>query len=131
MRSSAAAISRPAPTTRTAWRPRSAGTRSSKVPRALPPRLCRTDISDPTYDRHVAHPERIPKSAPVTGGPPPKTPKKAFTAGAWEEARGLIWTHRKRMAFGLCLMLVNRLSGLVLPTTTKYLMDDVIRGGNW
>jgi ABC-type multidrug transport system fused ATPase/permease subunit len=35
------------------------------------------------------------------------------------------------MALGLCLMIVNRLSGLVLPTTTKYLMDDVISQGHW
>jgi len=28
-------------------------------------------------------------------------------------------------------MLVNRLSGFVLPTTTKYLMDDVIQQGHW
>src|SRR5262245_29193403 len=28
-------------------------------------------------------------------------------------------------------MLINRLSGLVLPTTTKYLMDDVITKGHW
>jgi ABC-type multidrug transport system fused ATPase/permease subunit len=61
----------------------------------------------------------------------PKTPKKAFTAGAWEEARGIIWTHRKRLALGLGLMLINRLSGFVLPTTTKYLMDDVITQGHW
>src|SRR3981189_2499177 len=60
-----------------------------------------------------------------------KPPKKAFTAGAWEEARGLIWTHRKRLALGLGLMLINRLSGFVLPTTTKYLMDDVIQQGHW
>ena len=53
--------------------------------------------------------------------------KKAFTSGALEEARALIWSHRKRLGFGLALMLINRLSGLVLPTTTKYLMDDVIR----
>ena len=60
-----------------------------------------------------------------------KTSKKAFTAGAWEEARALIWTHRKRLALGLGLMLVNRLAGLVLPTTTKYLMDDVIAQEHW
>src|SRR5689334_8374616 len=54
-----------------------------------------------------------------------------MTAGAWEEARGLIWTHRKRLVLGLGLMLVNRLSGFVLPTTTKYLMDDVITQGHW
>jgi len=67
----------------------------------------------------------------VTGGAPPKAPKRAFTAGAWEEARALIWTHRKRMALGLGLMLINRLSGLVLPWTTKYLIDDVITQGHW
>jgi len=54
-----------------------------------------------------------------------------MTAGAWEEARALIWTHRKRLVIGLGLMLINRLSGFVLPTTTKYLMDDVIQQGHW
>jgi ABC-type multidrug transport system fused ATPase/permease subunit len=68
-------------------------------------------------------------STSLTSGP--KAKKKAFTEGAWEEARALIWTHRKRLALGLCLMVINRLSGLVLPTTTKYLMDDVISKGNW
>ena len=80
----------------------------------------------------MAHPERTPRT--VTKAAPsdaPKPPKKAFTAGAWEEARGLIWTHRKRLAIGLGLMLINRLSGFVLPTTTKYLMDDVIQQGHW
>jgi len=81
----------------------------------------------------VAHPERIPRTAVAAADTvtPAKTPKKAFTVGAWEEARGLIWTHRKRMALGLGLMLINRLSGFVLPTTTKYLMDDVITQGHW
>jgi len=31
---------------------------------------------------------------------------------------------------GLVLILVNRLSGLVLPASTKYLVDDVLREGN-
>jgi subfamily B ATP-binding cassette protein MsbA len=82
----------------------------------------------------VAHAERTPRTVPkevVAASDPPKPPKKAFTAGAWEEARGLIWTHRKRLALGLGLMLINRLSGFVLPTTTKYLMDDVIQQGHW
>ncbi|HEY7292165.1 MAG TPA: ABC transporter ATP-binding protein [Vicinamibacterales bacterium] len=59
------------------------------------------------------------------------TASKGITAGAWEEARALIWAHRKRLSIGLCLMVVNRLAGLVLPTTTKYLMDDVITQGHW
>jgi subfamily B ATP-binding cassette protein MsbA len=77
----------------------------------------------------VAHPERTPRSA--VAGAAPKEPKKGFTKGAWEEAQALIWKHRKRLIFGLVLMLINRLSGLVLPTTTKYLMDDVIGQGHW
>ncbi|HXY30250.1 MAG TPA: ABC transporter ATP-binding protein [Gemmatimonadaceae bacterium] len=45
---------------------------------------------------------------------------------AWVEARGLIWAHRKKLALGSILMLVNRLAGLVLPASSKYLIDDVI-----
>src|SRR6059058_6132666 len=81
--------------------------------------------------RPVPHPERTPRSAAPAAAIPAKTPKKALTVGAWEEARGLIWAHRKRLAVGLGLMLINRLSGFVLPTTTKYLMDDVIQQGHW
>src|SRR5438067_10369339 len=81
--------------------------------------------------RPVPHPERTPRSAAPAAAIPAKTPKKALTAGAWEEARALIWTHRKRLVVGLGLMLINRLSGFVLPTTTKYLMDDVIQQGHW
>jgi ABC-type multidrug transport system fused ATPase/permease subunit len=87
----------------------------------------------------VAHPERLPRTASTTAAvganreaaATPSAAKKAFTAGAWEEARGLIWAHRKRLMLGLILMIVNRLSGLVLPATTKYFVDDVIGRGRW
>jgi subfamily B ATP-binding cassette protein MsbA len=58
-------------------------------------------------------------------------PKRSLTIGAWHEARALIWIHRRRLALGLLLMVVSRLSDLVLPTTTKYLMDDVIAQHHW
>jgi subfamily B ATP-binding cassette protein MsbA len=45
---------------------------------------------------------------------------------AWKEARELIAEHRSSLAIGLTLMVVNRLSGLVLPWTSKFLIDDVI-----
>jgi len=45
---------------------------------------------------------------------------------AWTEARQLIWSHRRPLAIGLALMLVNRFAGLVLPASSKYLIDDVI-----
>ena len=61
----------------------------------------------------------------------PDKKKAPISAGAWEEARALIWKHRHRLALGLALMVVNRLAGLVLPMTSKYLMDDVIGQQNW
>ena len=58
-------------------------------------------------------------------------PKKKLTAGAWEEARALVYTHRKRLALGLSLMLVSRAAGLVAPFSTKYFVDDVITQQQW
>jgi subfamily B ATP-binding cassette protein MsbA len=55
--------------------------------------------------------------------------KKTNIANAWAEARELVWAHRGRLALGVVLMLVNRLAGLVLPTTSKFLIDDVIGRG--
>jgi subfamily B ATP-binding cassette protein MsbA len=45
---------------------------------------------------------------------------------AWKEARELIAEHRTSLAVGLALMVVNRVTGLVLPYTSKFLIDDVI-----
>jgi ABC-type multidrug transport system fused ATPase/permease subunit len=56
--------------------------------------------------------------------PPKKKPIR--WSAAWEEARTLIWARRWRLTFGLVLMLVSRLAGLVLPLTSKYLIDEVI-----
>jgi ABC-type multidrug transport system fused ATPase/permease subunit len=45
---------------------------------------------------------------------------------AWRDARELIWSHRRRLALGMLLMIINRLAGLVLPASSKYVIDDVI-----
>jgi subfamily B ATP-binding cassette protein MsbA len=42
------------------------------------------------------------------------------------EARLLLWIHRKTLAVGMLLMVVNRLAGLVLPASSKWLIDGVI-----
>jgi ABC-type multidrug transport system fused ATPase/permease subunit len=56
---------------------------------------------------------------------PPK--KKGVSASAaWREARSLLWAHRRRLTTGLILMLASRLAGLVLPASSKYLIDDVV-----
>ncbi|HEY7444143.1 MAG TPA: ABC transporter ATP-binding protein [Vicinamibacterales bacterium] len=52
--------------------------------------------------------------------------KKPDLKGAWQEARQLVWQHRRRLALGLVLMLVSRLAGLVLPASSKFLIDEVI-----
>jgi subfamily B ATP-binding cassette protein MsbA len=61
---------------------------------------------------------------------PTKAPKKKISArAAWREARALILARKGRLALGLSLMLVNRVVGLVLPATSKFLIDDVIGKG--
>ncbi|HKO61461.1 MAG TPA: ABC transporter ATP-binding protein [Pyrinomonadaceae bacterium] len=51
---------------------------------------------------------------------------KLTPSTAWRDARDLVWAHRYRLALGMFLMLINRLMGLVLPASSKYLIDDVI-----
>src|SRR3954466_11734496 len=60
--------------------------------------------------------------------PTPDDPKKKkkLTSAAWNEAKALIWARKGRLGLGLALMLVNRVAGLVLPATSKFLIDDVI-----
>ena len=52
--------------------------------------------------------------------------KKITPADAWRDARELIWAHRYRLALGMFIMIVNRLAGLVLPTSSKYVIDEVV-----
>jgi ABC-type multidrug transport system fused ATPase/permease subunit len=61
---------------------------------------------------------------------PSKKPKYD-SARAWAEARALIWTHRKSVGIGLAMMLVSRAAGLVLPGSSKWLIDEVLTKGQW
>jgi ABC-type multidrug transport system fused ATPase/permease subunit len=56
----------------------------------------------------------------------PSGKKKVSMSAAWREARELVWAHRRRLGLGLGLMLVGRLAGLVLPASSKWLIDEVI-----
>jgi subfamily B ATP-binding cassette protein MsbA len=44
----------------------------------------------------------------------------------WRESRALIVTHRRQLGIGLVLMVISRAAGLVLPFTSKSLIDDVV-----
>ena len=61
-----------------------------------------------------------------------KKPKKSKISGAslQHAFSEIIWPRRKLIALGLFLILVNRLSGLVMPASIKYLVDDVIANGD-
>ncbi len=62
--------------------------------------------------------------------PAKDAPKKKVTASAaWREARELLWAHRTRLLYGLLLMLASRLAGLVLPLSSKYVVDEVLGKG--
>ena len=52
--------------------------------------------------------------------------KKVSASAAWREAQELVWAHRKRLGTGLLLMLASRLAQLVLPASSKWVIDEVI-----
>jgi len=68
----------------------------------------------------LAHEQR--RSYPGAGG----EKRRLNMANAWQETRELIWRHRRQVALGFLLMIINRLSALVLPASSKVLIDRVI-----
>jgi ABC-type multidrug transport system fused ATPase/permease subunit len=71
--------------------------------------------------------ERTPRARP--GGPERGKGKLPPASVVWREARELMWAHRGTLAVGFVLMLISRAAGLVLPASSKYLIDDVIGEG--
>lgn len=67
-------------------------------------------------------------TAPNTKGEKPAKKPTNYKA-AWAETRRLMWQHRGSLAIGLGLMLVNRLAGLVLPGSVKWIVDEVLNKG--
>lgn len=58
-----------------------------------------------------------------------KEKKKLSSAVVWREARELMWRHRRYLAIGFLLMIVSRLAQLVLPASSKVLIDDILGQG--
>src|SRR5690606_11810781 len=47
-------------------------------------------------------------------------------SNVWRESRELLAAHRGPLAIGFILMVVNRLTGLVLPASSKFAIDNVL-----
>ena len=54
----------------------------------------------------------------------PKNP--ANWKAVWPDIKDLIRPRRGQLALGLVLIVISRIAGLVLPASTKYLVDDVL-----
>ena len=60
---------------------------------------------------------------------PQKSPKKRSSERLrelWPDIREMMRPRRKVLALGFVLMVISRVCGLVLPTSSKYLIDNVI-----
>ena len=58
------------------------------------------------------------------------TSRKVPPRKALSEFRDLIWPRRRLLGLGLLLVTVNRLAGLILPGSMKFLIDDIIEPAN-
>ncbi|MBY0504633.1 MAG: ABC transporter ATP-binding protein/permease [Bryobacteraceae bacterium] len=58
--------------------------------------------------------------------PKPKKSTGEQLRDVWPDIRDLIRPRRKILGFGLLLMITGRVAGLVMPYSTKFLIDDVI-----
>jgi len=59
---------------------------------------------------------------------PDDRPKPELKAShVWRDLQGLIWPRRKLFITGLLLTFINRAASLVLPGSTKFLIDDVVQ----
>ncbi len=65
-------------------------------------------------------------SRPSPGNPGKDKPGLSVV---WREAREVVWARRYRLAVGFALMGIGRLAGLVLPASSKYLIDEVVAKG--
>jgi ABC-type multidrug transport system fused ATPase/permease subunit len=90
----------------------------------------------PAHPREAGHPQERTRAAGMGaaepgGGPKPKpdltTRLRVVLPELWE----LVAPRKRLLVAGLVLMAINRVSGLVLPASTKFLIDDIIGKHRW
>ncbi len=79
----------------------------------------------------LAHAERSGRGRPHRGDAGDAKKEPPSLKAIWPEVRALIAPRKRLLVLGLALIAVNRASGLVLPASTKYLIDDIIGAENF
>jgi subfamily B ATP-binding cassette protein MsbA len=69
--------------------------------------------------------ERTPRGGGARAGQAELSKRKPNLKKLWPQIRALVAPRKGLLAAGLCLMVVNRIAGLVLPITSRPLMDTV------
>lgn len=83
--------------------------------------------SPPARSSSPAASGRPPPNGSGSTASPDKEPKRKLRlSSVVREAKALLWQHRRTLAAGFGLMLVNRAAGFVLPTSSKFLIDRVL-----
>jgi subfamily B ATP-binding cassette protein MsbA len=62
----------------------------------------------------------------VINTPAPKKPASERLRALWPDIREIVRPRRGQLLLGFVLIAINRTSGFVLPTSTRYLIDNVI-----
>jgi subfamily B ATP-binding cassette protein MsbA len=76
--------------------------------------------------RGIRHTERTSKSGARAPQGAPEARPSIHWREVWPDIRALIYPRRRQLLLGLFLIVVSRVAGLVLPASTKYLIDDVL-----
>ena len=72
------------------------------------------------------HAERSPRSAGARAGQPDAPKRKTDLKKLWPQIKALVAPRMGRLLAGMGLMVINRFAGLVLPYTSKPLLDKVL-----
>ena len=70
--------------------------------------------------------ERSPRQGGARAGQAEPPKRKPDLKKIWPQVWGLVKPRMGLLMAGLCLMVVNRVAGLVLPYTSKTLLDTVL-----
>lgn len=74
--------------------------------------------------------ERSPHGRSARSGQPDAPKRKPNLKKLWPQIKALVAPRKGLLVAGLCLMAVNRVAGLVLPFTSKPLLDKVLNQNN-